>query len=126
MTPTGPHRYTEEAGKDVNGRYMIICRDCKTDAHAYTVLEAYDDLAVTACEPNCENCKSLRHSYDGKPAVPIGGTCNIILHICSNDGNRWWQSNTYYHLWNQVTSSREWEGLQKELRSPSNRQGLGW
>lgn len=66
----------------------------------------------------CENCENLRHSYDGAPTVPKGGRCNDILHICLNDGERWWQFNTYYHLWKNVTDPREWQVLQEDVRNP--------
>jgi hypothetical protein len=85
-----------------------------TFAHAFDKDQAVKDLSHTSCAPNCENCNSFRNSYDKKPAVPINGSCNDILHICPIDRNRWWQYNTYYHLWKQVTSDQEWENLYKK------------
>ncbi len=93
---------------------MVRCLDCGTYAHAIDISTAEIHLAMTACAPNCTNCNSLRHSYDRKPAVPEGGNCNDILHECPHDGNRWWQSNDHFHLWQQVTDLREWEGLLRE------------
>lgn len=101
----GPHLQVSDNGPDINRRPMIVCGICRVCAHSE------EDLEKTACNPNCRNCEALRHSYDGKPAVPIGGSSNSRTHICPNDGNRWWQSNNHFHLWQQVTSDREWESL---------------
>lgn len=115
MKAIGSHHRTELSdSKDVNGRYMVTCRDCETCAHAYQVEDAEADLASAPCVSNCDNCNKLRRSYDDAPAVPLGGTCNTVLHICPNDGRRWWQSNTHFHLWQQVTDDREWDGLHRQ------------
>lgn len=111
METVGQHLHVEKIGKDVNHRIMLICRDCKTCAHAFDEEEARRDLAAVKCVPDCENCKALRHSYDRKPAVPKGGSCNDITHTCPNDGNHWWQSNPYFHLWQQVTNDGEWRSV---------------
>jgi hypothetical protein len=66
----------------------------------------------------CANCEALEHSFDQKPAVPRGGSCNDILHECPLDGQRWWQFNTHFHLWRKVRDDREWECLQNDLRNP--------
>ncbi len=100
--------------KDVNGLTMVECTACETVAHAADEPKAKADLANASCSPNCDNCKRLRRSHDRAPAVPTGGSCHDRLHICPNDGNKWWQTNNHFHLWNQVTSEREWELLQKE------------
>jgi hypothetical protein len=106
---TGPHINVEiSSTRDINGLCMVTCRVCGTCAHAVDEKQAMVDLAKTKCSSNCENCKSLRASYDGKPAVPLGGTCNDVNHVCPNDGNRWWQYNTHFHLWKQVTANSEW------------------
>lgn len=120
METIGSHRNTEVyAQKDVNQRFMVNCRDCGTCAHAYELLEAKADLAKTPCISYCENCNNLRDSSDRKPGVPLGGNCNTVLHVCPHDGRKWWQSNTHYHMWQQVTSEREWNSLQlTQSRSP--------
>jgi hypothetical protein len=113
MKTIGKHQRTEVAGKDLNDYWMVYCLDCETYAHAADVSSAETDLAATACAPNCNNCKNLRHSHAEKPAVPIRGSCIDILHVCPNDGNRWWQFNTYFHPWKQVTDTKEWESLNR-------------
>lgn len=112
MKSIGEHQRTEVAAeKDINGRFMVGCLDCGIYAHASDIPIAETHLAITACAPNCANCKSLRDSYNRKPAVPKGGSCNDILHVCPNDGIKWWQSNDYFHLWQEVTDPKEWESL---------------
>jgi len=101
----GPHRQVRDSGPDIHGRSMIFCGVCHVCAHSE------EDLEKTACNPTCRNCEALRHSYDGKPAVPIGGSSNSKTHICPNDGNRWWQTNNHLHLWQQVTNDREWQSI---------------
>ncbi len=118
MKAIGQHQRTEVSGKDVNGLCMVGCLDCGTYAHAVDVASAEKDLAATTCAPDCSNCNGLRHSCDKRPAVPIGGTCNTILHTCPKDGNKWWQFNSFFHLWQQVTRPREWEILLQEQRTP--------
>jgi len=66
----------------------------------------------------CSNCEALEHSHDQRPAVPIGGSCNDILHECPLDGQKWWQYNDHFHLWQRVESNRQWESLKEELRNP--------
>lgn len=66
----------------------------------------------------CENCDRLDHSCDTKPAVPDGGTCNDILYVCPC-GQRWWQYNTHFHLWQRANTDRQWEGLKEDLRAPA-------
>jgi hypothetical protein len=115
----GPHQNVEKLSrKDINGRHMVMCWDCSTSAHAFDEAEAVADLSKVSCSPDCVNCNSLNHSCTSKPAVPFGGTCNDRLHVCPNDGNRWWQTNGHFHLWQQVTSDREWEAI----RNPRNGQ----
>lgn len=115
METLGLHKRAEVSDtKDINNRFMVTCRDCETTAHAYKLEEARFNLSMVSCSPNCQNCKKLRHSYDRAPAVPIGGSCNDKLHVCPNDGNRWWQGNDYFHLWQQVTNDKEWEHLRKQ------------
>src|SRR3989344_5885661 len=105
----GPHPQVLDLERDdVNGLGMFECRECNT----YT--RDKDHFAVVSCAPNCANCKALRESHDKKPAAPLNGSCNSILYTCPNDGNRWWQSNTYYHLWQQVTDPEEWKILVRE------------
>ncbi len=116
MKSIGPHLITQPLDrKDVNGRFMVTCKVCGTTAHAYKLEEAEADLSIIVCNPNCPNCKNLRNSCSTRPAVPMGGDCNTVLHQCPRDGNRWWQGNTYFHLWQQVTSEREWESLNRDL-----------
>ena len=93
---------------DINGLPMFRCGRCDT----YT--RNRDHFVGLACVPNCSNCKALRESHDRKPAASLNGSCNSILYTCPNDGNRWWQSNTYYHLWQQVTDPEEWKILVRE------------
>ncbi len=114
------------AGTDVNGRVMVECTTCKNIARAVDETQAKADLATTSCNPGCANCQRLRQSASTAPAVPTGGTCNDHLHTCPNDGNRWWQSNTHFHLWQQVTSQHEWQVLQKPPRSEEEAGGFGW
>lgn len=112
MEALGLHMHTETLSmKDINGLTMVKCVDCDACAHAINEEKAKEDLAKTACSPDCENCKKLRHSYDRNPAVPQGGSCNDVYHICPNDGNRWWQFNAHFHLWEQVTDRREWNAV---------------
>jgi len=114
MKAIGDHKRTECIGEDINRLQIVVCRDCGTDAHAVDIPTAEKDLATIKCAPDCENCKKLRHSFDGAPAVPIGGSCNTKLHVCPYDGNRWWQFNGHFHLWKQVTAPSEWDNLQKQ------------
>lgn len=117
METAGEHTKVERLEqKDINGRLMVVCRSCDTFAHAHTHKEAVDDLSTTSCAPNCANCKSLSNSNDRAPAVPLRGSCNDVLHVCPNDGNRWWQMNTHFHLWQRVTSDREWQSLRNPVR----------
>lgn len=116
----GPHKLTEIVGKDINGRFMVKCQRCITYAHAFEISEAEAELTLAPCVSDCENCNSLRRSYDQKPAVPLGGTVNTILYTCPKDGRRWWQSNTFFHLWQQVTSEFQWQALCRD-RQPKGR-----
>ncbi|OGF63738.1 hypothetical protein A2Z53_02155 [Candidatus Giovannonibacteria bacterium RIFCSPHIGHO2_02_42_15] len=120
MKEIGAHKRAEILDdKDINGRYMAMCRDCETCAHAYELTEAETNLSLTPCIIDCANCNKIRHSHDGSPAVPLGGSCNTLLHICPNDGRKWWQMNTHFHLWQHVTSEREWQALRRERTQPS-------
>ncbi len=116
---TGPHQRVEVLGThDCNGLTMVTCRDCKTTAHAIDELHAKANLAKVACSPDCANCKALRDSYQEQPALPAGAEdYDGLLHVCPHDGNRWWQSNRHFHLWQQVTDDGEWETVQGWLRS---------
>lgn len=95
---------------------MVRCNTCRACAHELDKNQAIEDLGNTPCEADCENCKNLKKSTLTCPAVPKNGTCNDILHICPECRNRWWQSNTHFHLWQRVTSDREWEALQEDLQ----------
>ena len=110
----GSHTQVENIGMDINSLTMVSCRVCEACAHAFSQEEALQDLSQTVCFPGCENCNNLRHSCDSKPAVPKGGRCNDRLHICPFEGNIWWQFNTHFHLWKQVTSGAEWKALQSQ------------
>lgn len=66
----------------------------------------------------CRKCERLEKSTDTRPAVPDGGTCNDILYYCPC-GQRWWQYNTYFHLWQCVNNDAEWEALKAGLRAPA-------
>lgn len=99
--------------KDVNGRFMVKCNVCKTYAHAYSEEQAVEDLRGCSCSPNCLNCENLRKSGVTSPAVPVGGACNDKVHVCPNDGNRWWQANGHFHSWQQVTNDQEWETIKR-------------
>ncbi len=125
MAGIGPHALTKVLEeKDVNGLRMVMCRACNAYAHALTVEEAKADLAKTPCSADCENCKALGHSHAQKPAMPLNGSCNNILHTCPNDNTRWWQFNTHFHLWKRVTSDGEWEGLRRDMRNLSDSEYL--
>jgi hypothetical protein len=111
----GPHEKVEIIDeKDVNGRFMVKCNICRTFAHAYEKDQAIKDLEKCSCSPNCCNCANLRHSSSKGPAVPVNGNSYDRLHVCPYDGNRWWQANSHFHLWQQVTSDEEWRILNKE------------
>ena len=119
METAGHHPQVERLDrKDVNGLCMVTCRVCDTTAHARSFEAAVIDLAVNAsCSPGCTNCKSLRRSYDGRPAVPLGGSSSDRLHVCPNDGNWWWQTNSHFHHWKQVTENEEWAILNRPQMS---------
>lgn len=118
----GLHLKVEDLeSKDINGLPMFRCNVCKT----YT--RNKDHFIGVVCNPNCKNCEALRSSYDGAPAVPHGGTCNMILHTCTNDGNRWWQYNSHFHLWKHVTAPTEWRSLEQQRDVPLDENYLdGW
>lgn len=112
MEIAGTHQNVERLDqRDINGLAMVTCRDCGTFAHAHDHDAAVKDLGRTECSANCVNCNNLRRSGSHRPAVPIRGDCNTLLHVCPNDGNRWWQTNGHFHQWKQVTNDREWESL---------------
>lgn len=67
----------------------------------------------------CSNCDALDHSFDQRPAVPLGGSCTDILHVCPVCGKRWWQFNTHFHLWKNVADDREWEALREQVANPT-------
>src|SRR3989338_3371938 len=93
MKEIGAHKRAEILDdKDINGRYMAMCRDCETCAHAYELTEAETNLSLTPCIIDCANCNKIRHSHDGSPAEPLGGSCNTLLHICPNDGRNFARS----------------------------------
>lgn len=116
MEKIGQHDCVEVCvGRDVNGRYMVICRTCHICAHARYQEEAKRDLSMVRCSPNCLNCTALRHSYPEKIATPLGGSRDDVLHVCPGDGIRWWQSNSHFHIWQTVTSDKEWELLNMDF-----------
>lgn len=51
---------------------------------------------------DCPTCKDAEHSYDGNPFVPPKGSVQQVTFICPDCGQRWWQFNTYFHLWKAV------------------------
>jgi hypothetical protein len=104
-TVVGEHTQVTDNGPDINGFAMVVCGVCHTRA------DCEEDLARVRCNAHCQNCKNLRRSNDEKPAVPAGGSSIHVLHVCPYDGNRWWQSNTHFHLWQQVTRDSEWDSL---------------
>jgi hypothetical protein len=107
----GAHREVVDLeDKDVNGRPMYRCNSCST----FTRDPDHFKEAHVPCIPfdACPNCKALKGSFDRQPAVPEGGTCNDVLHICPFDGRRWWQGNGHFHMWQQVTDIREWEAVE--------------
>jgi hypothetical protein len=120
MKAIGQHKRTKHSGEDINRLQMVRCLDCEADSHAIDIPTAEKNLAEVKCAPDCENCKSLRHSYSKKPAVPIDGDCNTILHTCPNDGNRWWQTNGHFHLWKQVTDQEMWKILLRREANPEH------
>ena len=63
--------------------------------------------------PVCKECSSLEHSHSKKPAVPNGGDCQDLIHLCISCGRRWWQFNNHFHLWKHVTSKAEWNILRR-------------
>ncbi len=91
--------------RDVNQRPMFECFVCKT------FTRNKDHFQDIACSPNCKNCEALRRSNKEKPAWPEGETSRTLLYTCPHEGNRWWQSNDHYHLWQQVTDPEEWQTL---------------
>jgi len=98
----GEHKNVTNNGSDVNGRDMMHCRDCGSTINTFGEEPGLNALAKFKCMPDCENCNGLRGSYSGGPAVPLGGDCNTTYHTCPICGAKWWQFNTYYHLWAQV------------------------
>jgi hypothetical protein len=94
-------------GPDVNGREMFQCSACRT----FTRDKEHFRESFVPCAPiqGCRNCLALSRSNDREVAVPDGGNCNNITHVCPHDGRRWWQSNTHFHIWQQVTDPLEWQ-----------------
>ena len=88
-----------------NTRPTFHCLDCGAIGHSE------EEMLFMICSSECKNCQSLRGSHSKAPAVPLDGDCNTLLHTCPNDGNKWWQSNDFFHLWQRVRSQREWDGL---------------
>lgn len=111
METAGAHRRVERLSQKVHGRFMVMCWTCRASAQARSHDEAVQQLSKTRCAVGCENCDSLRDSNERRPAVPANGSCNDVLHTCPTDGNRWFQFNTHFHLWKQITSDREWSDL---------------
>lgn len=114
---TRPHIGVVAQGTDINSRIMVHCRRCRTTAHAADEATARVDIAKTICAWDCPNCNALRNSYQERSARPQGGKIDQRLHVCPNDGNRWWQSNNHFHLWQQVTSDEEWRVLRQPATS---------
>jgi hypothetical protein len=102
MPQTGQHKNVANWGKDINNLTMIHCYDCGATAHATNEQQGRENLATTNCVKDCRNCRNLRNSHSKAPAIPEGGTCNDVHHICPNCGKRWWQFNTHLHLWQQM------------------------
>jgi hypothetical protein len=102
MPQAGEHKNVINQGRDINGLTMVHCFDCKSTTRDADEERAMRKMAVDRCVPNCENCRRLRGSYDGAPAVPEGGSCNDSFHTCPRCGKRWWQFNTHFHLWGQA------------------------
>lgn len=73
-----------------------------------------EDIAWLVAPPACSYCQSFEHSYDEKPAVPIGGSCHDFSYVCRHCGRRWWQFNDYYHLWKHVTNHAEWDSIRRQ------------
>ncbi len=104
----GDHPDVEDLGRsDCNGQSMLRCNRCQT----FTRNKEHFAESSVPCELNCQNCKNLSKSHSGAPAVPNGGDCNTILYTCRRCGRRWWQTNGYFHLWQQVTDPEEWRIL---------------
>lgn len=51
---------------------------------------------------SCDKCKHIGESYDGKPFIPAGGSCNDSTYICTCCAQAWWQYNGHFHLWREV------------------------
>lgn len=100
MPQFGEHQVSTR-GEDVNRRTMFHCDCCDAWINSYGEDSASVAFSCFKCIPNCQ-CKRLARSYDGAPAVPPGGTVNDTYYTCATCGARWWQFNTYYHLWAQV------------------------
>lgn len=98
----GEHKNVINNGRDVNGRDMMHCQNCQSTINTFGEENGLRALAKFKCVPNCQNCKNFRHSHEGNPAVPPGGSCNDAYHVCPICGARWWQFNNHFHLWAQV------------------------
>ncbi|MFZ2299876.1 MAG: hypothetical protein WAW00_01925 [Candidatus Moraniibacteriota bacterium] len=53
---------------------------------------------------SCDKCKSIAHSHDGNPFVPLNGSCNDLTYECPDCHAYWWQFNAHFHLWRAVPS----------------------
>jgi hypothetical protein len=66
--------------------------------------------AVTA---KCERCLPFRCGTDTRPARPEGGSVDDLTYICRHCSRRWWQFNSHYHFWKEVTELEEWNQIRR-------------
>lgn len=71
-----------------------------------------EDIAWNASPGSCGLCEILEHSHQGKPGLPPGGY-DALSYVCTECGRRWWQFNTHFHLWKNVTDPGEWDGIRR-------------
>lgn len=59
---------------------------------------------------SCTKCSPAENSFTAKPFVPPSGDVYEETFTC-DCGQRWWQYNTYYHLWSMVDDSATFSNI---------------
>jgi len=73
-----------------------------------------EEIPWTDQWPDCSCLESLGKSHDRKPGIPEGGSCHDLSYVCLTCRRRWWQYNSYYHLWKHVTDPGEWNCIRRQ------------